>query len=160
MASPIPEISLSLSGLAATRRLGAAIARTLRAGDAVLLSGDLGAGKTTLARAILDALGVREPVPSPTFTLVQTYETAGLIVRHYDLYRIEDEAELDELGLDDALAEGAVLIEWPEHAPSRMPSGALTVALDAAGETARIARISGPRRFMDALAALVEVVRG
>jgi len=147
------EISLNLPDPAATRRLGAAIARGLSAGDAGLLEGDLGAGKTTLARAILEGLGVRETVPSPTFTLVQTYETPGLAVRHYDLYRIETEDELDELGLEDALAEGAVLIEWPERAPARMPQGALTIALSLAGGTARKAKISGPKRFLDALGA-------
>src|SRR5689334_508178 len=94
------QITESLADMAATGRLGARIAGGLQRGDAVALEGDLGAGKTTLARAILEALGVTENVPSPTFTLVQTYETPRFPVRHFDLYRVESETELDELGFD------------------------------------------------------------
>src|SRR5258707_12948745 len=94
-----------------TEALGAWIARGLVRGCAVALEGDLGAGKTTLARAILRSLGVTEDVPSPTFTLVQYYETPKLPVRHYDLYRIEKPEEVDELGLDEALDDGAAPIE-------------------------------------------------
>ena len=102
--------------MAATEALGARIAAGLGNGDTVALKGDLGAGKTTLARAILRALGVTESVPSPTFTLVQSYETPRLTLRHYDLYRIRNPREIDELGLEEALEDGAVLIEWPENA--------------------------------------------
>src|SRR5579864_5863556 len=108
--------TIMLSDLAATTALGEDIAAALVRGAAVALEGDLGAGKTTLARAILRALGVCETVPSPTFTLVQTYETERFPVRHYDFYRIESEREIEELALDDALAEGVALIEWPERA--------------------------------------------
>lgn len=140
---------MTLADMAATGRLGARIAEELGVGDAVLLKGDLGAGKTTLARAILQALGVEEIVPSPTFTLVQTYETKRLVVWHYDLYRIEDVEELDELGLDEALAEGAALIEWPERGANRMPDDALVVELTITGENARTAALSGPPRWND-----------
>jgi tRNA threonylcarbamoyl adenosine modification protein YjeE len=136
---------LRLAGAAATEALGARIAAGLARGDAVALEGDLGAGKTTLARAILRALGVGDAVPSPTFTLVQCYETAKFEVRHYDLYRIERPQELEELGLEDALEEGAALIEWPERAP--MPADALHVKLAIADGDARIAEISGPARW-------------
>lgn len=138
------EQRLVLGDLAATEALGARIAASLAVGDVVALEGDLGSGKTTLARAILHALGVEEAVPSPTFTLVQSYDTPRLAVRHYDLYRVDDVADLEELGLDQALDEGAALIEWPERAGSRLPAEALHVALsfDAAG---RRARITGPR---------------
>ncbi|HEX4532755.1 MAG TPA: tRNA (adenosine(37)-N6)-threonylcarbamoyltransferase complex ATPase subunit type 1 TsaE, partial [Rhizomicrobium sp.] len=106
------------------------------------------AGKTTLARAILQSLGVSEAIPSPTFTLVQSYETAGLRVRHYDLYRLEDAAEMDELGLDEALDEGAVLIEWPERAGGRLPDDALMLKLRIEGQGRR-ADISGPPRWIE-----------
>lgn len=141
--------SFALVDLAATDALGARIAASLRIGDVVALNGDLGSGKTTLARAILRALGVSETVPSPTFTLVQAYETARLAVRHYDLYRVDDVSDMDELGLDEALEEGAALIEWPEHAGARLPQDSLHVALtlDARG---RSARISGPVRWAKA----------
>src|SRR6185295_12644825 len=122
------------------------IAGALRPGDAVALKGDLGTGKTTLARAILRALGVRENVPSPTFTLVQSYDTAQLCVRHFDLYRIEKPSEMDELGLDEALDEGAALIEWPERAGARLPHDALHVALTL-NQTGRMARLGGSLRW-------------
>ena len=142
--------TVALPDLAATRALGARIAAGLIIGDAVALEGDLGAGKTTLARAILEALGVHEDVPSPTFTLVQYYETPKLPVRHYDLYRIENAAEVEELGLDEALDEGAALIEWPERAPAWLPENRLHVALSL-NNGARRARVSGPARWAAAL---------
>ncbi len=111
---PLPDLD-------ATGRLGVRIARHLRVGDLVALSGELGAGKTTLARAILTGLGVAEHVPSPTFTLVQTYRTASLTVSHYDLYRLKNAREMDELGLEEALEQGAALVEWPERAGARLP---------------------------------------
>ena len=139
---------------AATHALGARIAKGLRAGDAVALSGELGAGKTTLARGILRALGVEERVPSPTFTLVQAYETPQLSVSHFDLYRVEDVSELSEIGLEHALDEGAALIEWPEHGlPGRLAQDALTIALDTIGPTARRARIAGPSRWQGVFSA-------
>jgi tRNA threonylcarbamoyladenosine biosynthesis protein TsaE len=139
---------LTLKDEAATAELGARIARALAPGDVVALSGELGAGKTALARAILRARGVAGHVPSPTFTLVQAYETPGLTVHHFDLYRIEDEQELRELGLEDAAQEGAVLVEWPERGmPRHLLADALSIALTATGETTREARIMGPARF-------------
>lgn len=138
-------MTVALPDLAATAVLGAAIAGRLAPGDAVLLKGDLGSGKTTLARAILAALGVTENVPSPTFTLVQAYETPRLMVSHYDLYRLKRDSELEELGLEDALDQGAALIEWPERAESRLPPGALIAQLDADQE--RRAVLEGPPRW-------------
>jgi len=136
-----------LAGLPGTQALGARIATGLRVGDAVALEGDLGAGKTTLARAILEGLGVTEDVPSPTFTLVQQYETPKLAVRHYDFYRIEEPSELIELGLDEALDEGAVLIEWPEKAPNVLPPDALHIKLTITDDRSRNAHIEGPSRW-------------
>lgn len=145
------ERTLTLSGLEATQALGARIAASLKVGDAVALQGDLGAGKTTLARAILRALGVTEEVPSPTFTLVQYYETPKLNVRHYDLYRIERPAEVEELGLEEALDDGAALIEWPERALAWLPADRLHVSLSLK-DGARRAQVSGPPRWQSSMA--------
>jgi len=150
---------IPLPDLTATARLGARIAAGLAKGCGVALEGDLGAGKTTLARAILQALGVRENVPSPTFTLVQEYETKTLAVRHYDLYRIEDAGELEELGLDEALDDGAVLIEWPERAGNRLPEMSLHVRLGLEGETQRRAALSGDARWRKFLPEAAQDVR-
>ena len=145
-----------LHGPGETEALGARIAAGLRLGTAVALEGDLGAGKTVLARAILRALGVEEDVPSPTFTLVQSYETPTLAVRHYDLYRIENASEMEELGLEEALDQGAALIEWPERAPSYIPEDALHVRLEIDGENSRRATMRGPRRWADILSGQVK----
>ncbi len=133
---------VALPDLAATAALGARIAAALRPGDAVALSGDLGAGKTTLARAILRAMGVDENVPSPTFTLVQSYRTERMTVSHYDLYRLKHASEMAELGLDEALEDGAALLEWPERAEAYLPADSLLVTLEDAG--GRRARLEGP----------------
>ena len=132
----------ALPDLAATAALGARIAAVLQVGDLVALGGDLGAGKTTLARAILAALGLSENVPSPTFTLVQSYDTPRLRVSHYDLYRLKSETEMQELGLDEALEDGAALVEWPERA--HLPEG-LTVRLSADSDNRRAVLEGGPR---------------
>jgi tRNA threonylcarbamoyladenosine biosynthesis protein TsaE len=100
----------------ATERLGGALAAQLRAGDAVALFGTLGAGKTTLARGVLRGLGFGGDVASPTFPIVQVYDTAPPLW-HVDLYRIDHDDELAELGLDDARHDAALLIEWPERLP-------------------------------------------
>jgi tRNA threonylcarbamoyl adenosine modification protein YjeE len=127
----------------ATARLGEDIAMALRPGDVLALSGDLGAGKTTLARALIRAMA-DEPaldVPSPTFTLVQSYETR-VPLHHFDLYRLGSPFELDELGLDEMLATGAALIEWPDRASDRLPAGTVVLELTHEGE-GRLARIAG-----------------
>jgi|SRR6185437_3566319 len=131
-----------LPDLAATDALAARIAAGLRPGNCVALKGDLGAGKTTLARAILRRLGVAEHVPSPTFTLVQSYETAAGPVFHFDLYRVEDAHELEELGFDEALDNGIALVEWPERAENRLPT-TLKVMLELHPERGRSAAIFG-----------------
>jgi tRNA threonylcarbamoyladenosine biosynthesis protein TsaE len=148
------ESVVTLEDEAATAALGARIASALQPGDAVLISGELGAGKTTLVRGILHALGVEGHVPSPTFTLVQTYETKDLPVAHYDLYRIESRREIAELGLEDSLNAGAALIEWPERGvPERLAVDALYIALIPTGEKSREARMGGPSRWQAALRA-------
>ncbi len=117
-----PVLSFTALDEAGLTRLAQRIAFVARRGDLILLQGDLGAGKTTFARAMLRAFGHPDDaeVPSPTFTLVQTYEAPRMDVAHYDLYRLGDAAELDELGLEDALEAGIALVEWPERGGSRM----------------------------------------
>ena len=138
---------LPLPDLAATRRFGAAIAAHLRAGDVVALSGGLGAGKTTLARAIIAALGHTGEVPSPSFAIIETYDPPALRLPlvHADFYRIDDPAELAELGLDHYRDGAALLAEWPEHAGGFAQEPAcLSIRLETA-ETGRIAIVEpGP----------------
>lgn len=128
---------------AATARLGEDLAMALRPGDVLALSGDLGAGKSTLARALIRALADDEnlDVPSPTFTLVQSYD-ARFPVHHFDLYRLASAYELDELGFDEALTTGAALLEWPDRAGDRLPPTTILVELDHRDE-GRLARLSG-----------------
>lgn len=117
-------------------RLAEELAFVLRPGDTIALHGDLGAGKTTFARAVIRAV-LGEPlaeVPSPTFTLVQSYETPRMAIAHCDLYRLADATELDELGIEDALTRGAVLIEWPERAGGRLPTERLNIMLSESGQ--------------------------
>jgi len=129
MAERSDDGSLELAGLAATAGAAARLARALRPGDAVLLSGGLGAGKTAFARGILRALGVAGEVPSPSFNLVLTYETAAGPLWHVDLYRVADAGELVELGLEDALAEAICLIEWPDRLGGLVPPERLELEL-------------------------------
>ena len=114
--------------------LASRLAPILKAGDVIALSGPLGTGKTTFARALLSRLGGGEDeVPSPTFALMQRYETDRLVMTHCDFYRLEP-GDLGELGLDDALAEGAALIEWPERAETWLPADRLDIAIDETAE--------------------------
>ncbi|MDQ2879393.1 MAG: tRNA (adenosine(37)-N6)-threonylcarbamoyltransferase complex ATPase subunit type 1 TsaE [Pseudomonadota bacterium] len=109
---------MRLTDVAATEALGAALATVVRVGDVVTLSGPLGAGKTSLARGLLGALGLAGDAPSPTFAIVQPYAPpeTRFPVLHVDLYRIERAAEIEELGLDDARRDALLVIEWPERA--------------------------------------------
>jgi len=136
--------SIVLADEAATAALAAALARQARPGDVVTLAGPLGAGKTSFARAFIAALGVKDEVPSPTFTLVQTYEAAIGTVWHFDLYRLTSPDEAYEIGLDEALDDGAAVIEWPERLAGRLPADRLDVdiALSHEGE-AREVRLAG-----------------
>ncbi len=130
---------------AATEALARHVAPLLRRGDVVALVGELGAGKTTFARALLGVLGVHELVPSPTFTLVQRYVTSAFPVCHVDLYRLKSPEELDELGLEEALSEGALLVEWPERAGDRLPCPRMELRFLLSPTGVRTAtRIEGP----------------
>lgn len=146
----MPTFSLPLADEAATERLGAALAARLRPRDVVALEGGLGAGKTTLARAILRA-AAGDPaliVPSPTFTLVEVYETPGVAWWHFDLYRLEQPEQVFELGWEEARADGVALVEWAERLGPLLPRNRLTVHLAIAGE-GRHAILEGEARFGD-----------
>jgi tRNA threonylcarbamoyladenosine biosynthesis protein TsaE len=153
-----------LSDEAATAALAVLLADRLQAGDAILLDGALGVGKTSFARALIRHLSGNETeVPSPSFNLVLTYDIPpdrlnGGTLWHFDLYRVSHPRELDELGLDDALRDGVTLIEWPDRLGSHAPANALTVSFslmtDAAGP--RLAELQGSAAWTARLSELPE----
>jgi tRNA threonylcarbamoyladenosine biosynthesis protein TsaE len=153
------EIDLLLPDPAATERLAAIIAMQARPGDAILLSGDLGAGKTHFARAFINALTVQsEEVPSPTFTLVQTYEAAvqgqPVEIWHFDLYRLKSPDETLELGIEEAFAAAITLVEWPDRLGWLQPREHLELRLAIAGEGARKAMLRPTPAWRDRAAAI------
>ncbi len=144
---------VALADAAATEALGAALARSLGAG-VIYLRGELGAGKTTLARGLLRQRGVTGPVRSPTYTLMEPYQTAGGPVFHLDLYRLADPEELHFLGIDEIAGAGALaLIEWPERGGDLLPAPDVTIELthDGGARQARLA--AGSERGREALRA-------
>ena len=152
------DVSIFLADEAATDAFGEDLALTVKAGDCLALSGDLGAGKTALSRALIRALandGTIE-VPSPTFTLVQTYELR-LAVSHFDLYRLGDESELAELGLDEALEKGVALIEWPEKAGDSLPKQSVRIAITHEGAGRRLTVSTDNQRFLDRLKRVIAI---
>ncbi len=142
---------MKLPDLAAMEDFGARIAACLRPGDVVALSGGLGTGKTTLARAILRSLGHDGEVPSPTFTIIESYDHLDPPVAHADFYRLEDPAEVEQLGLDD-YRDGAVLIaEWPDHAGGfAHEPGCLQITLEIAQE-GRLAVVTPGKDWLERL---------
>lgn len=138
--------TLTLKSAEDTAALGAAVARALldRAGAVLYLQGPLGAGKTTLARGLLRALGVQGAIRSPTYTLLEPYDIGGRTLVHLDLYRLNDERELEPLGLRDYPPERCWwLVEWPERGGARLPPADLVVTLAHDGATRRAA-LAGP----------------
>jgi len=128
---------INLPDLAAMQAFGSSVAERLKPGDVVALSGGLGAGKTTLARAIIAALGYRAEVPSPTFSIVEVYDPPAvrLPLVHADFYRLKDPAEAEEIGLDDYRQGAALIAEWPGHAGGfAHEAGCLSILLESAGE--------------------------
>ncbi|MEP3051194.1 MAG: tRNA (adenosine(37)-N6)-threonylcarbamoyltransferase complex ATPase subunit type 1 TsaE [Erythrobacter sp.] len=139
--------NVALPDLLAVERFGAKIAEKLKSGDVVSLSGELGAGKTTLARAIIAALGYDHEVPSPTFTIIETYDAPPLRIPvvHADFYRLESPDELQELGLEDYRDGAALIAEWPQHAGGFDHEAAcLSITLKSADEGRAAIVESGP----------------
>ncbi|MGN1059743.1 MAG: tRNA (adenosine(37)-N6)-threonylcarbamoyltransferase complex ATPase subunit type 1 TsaE [Clostridia bacterium] len=121
-----------------TRQVAAALAGQLRPGQVLCLRGELGVGKTVFAQGLCAALGIREPVSSPTFTLVNEYEGTDFSVYHFDLYRIEEPEELYEIGFEEMVSGRAVvLMEWPERAGALLPAGRTEILLEREGEDGR-----------------------
>ena len=148
--------SIDLADESATHAFGAALAAVAEPGDAILLDGDLGAGKTVFARGFVQAaVGDDIEVPSPTFTLAQIYPRDGLEVWHFDLYRLERAEEAWELGVEEAFAEGLSLIEWPERLGPLLPAERLDIRFEqGAAPGTRRARLNGHGRWAARLAEL------
>lgn len=145
MTATHPDPTIFLADEDATAALGEGLARLLQAGDTLLLEGPIGAGKSHLARAFIRArLGRMEDVPSPSFTLVQTYDADGVEIWHADLYRLSHPDEVLELGLEDAFATAICLVEWPDRLGSHLPSNALRLRLSGMAD-GRTAQLSGGR---------------
>ncbi|AVO38769.1 tRNA (adenosine(37)-N6)-threonylcarbamoyltransferase complex ATPase subunit type 1 TsaE [Pukyongiella litopenaei] len=144
MTTTAPGLTLALGSPDDTTRFAHALGGVLAAGDTVLLDGPVGAGKSFLARALIRSLQeIPEDVPSPTFTLVQTYHTRAGEIWHADLYRLGGPDEIDELGLSEAFDTAICLIEWPDRLGPLVPDNALTLRLDpdSGDEDARHARL-------------------
>ena len=143
----------------ATSALARQLAPTLSAGDVLLLAGQIGAGKTHFARALIQHLltksGLAEDVPSPTFTLVQTYQAGPLSLWHADLYRLTHPDEILELGLDDAMAESVCLIEWPDRMGHLLPKQALHLQFTATDQDQRLLMATGAQPRWSAQLSLI-----
>jgi tRNA threonylcarbamoyladenosine biosynthesis protein TsaE len=142
---------IRLSDAAASEALGARLAALARPGDVIALSGQLGAGKTSIARGLLAALGLEGEAPSPSFAIVQPYAPPEVRfpVLHVDLYRIDDPAEADELGLDDARYDSLLLVEWPERLPASAWLDALWLTLTIEPDGARSLTAQVPSAWRD-----------
>jgi len=128
---------------AASHALGVRLAQVVRPGDVITLAGPLGAGKTSIARGLLEALGVEGEAPSPSFAIVQPYDPpeVRLPVLHVDLYRLEDSRELVELGLDEMRADSLLIVEWPERGGDWSNALALNLTIEPDGARALTARV-------------------
>jgi len=136
------EESLEVAGEPAMQALGRRLAASLPSRVVVMLSGDLGAGKSVLARAMLHAFGHAGHVPSPTYAIVESYALAGRRVAHLDLYRLVDPGELHDIGFDDIVAtHDTLLIEWPERGAGLLPAADVEIEIEPAGDDARRVRI-------------------
>ncbi len=131
---------IDLRDAAATEDFGRRLARVVQPGDVITLQGDLGAGKTSLARGLLAGLGLLGEAPSPSFAIVQPYAPpeVRIPVLHVDLYRIDDPGEIEELGLDEARGASVLIVEWPERAGAGYWTDALVIRIDPAGNGRRL----------------------
>lgn len=154
------DFSVYLADDAATAAFGEDLALTVKPGDCLALSGDLGAGKTALSRALIRALANDDDleVPSPTFTLVQSYELRTP-VSHFDLYRLADESELVELGLEESLEKGVALIEWPDRAGDSLPKQSVQISIIHENDGRRLTLSTGNQRFADRLKRVMAIRR-
>ncbi len=132
------EMLINTNSAAETRAFGERLASRLKAGDVVVLEGELGAGKSELARGIARGLGITDTVTSPSFTILNVYENGRCPLYHFDWYRLESEEELYELGMDEYLGgDGIAVVEWAERCPDAVPENALRITLEATGEENR-----------------------
>jgi len=139
-----PQKTILLATPDDTLALGARLAAVLKVGDVIALTGELGAGKTTVSRGLIQAISGDIEVPSPTYTLLQTYLADGFDVYHFDFYRLEKPEDSLELGLDDALDYGASLMEWPERLGRYLPEDNLSVNITFRGEGRLATLTAGP----------------
>lgn len=139
-------VTFSVKNEAEMLMLGARLGRVLRAGDTVTLVGELGAGKTTLARGLVQAVLPDEVVPSPTYTLVQAYDLPKFTLLHCDLYRLEHPDEAYEIGLMDAMGEDVCLLEWPDRLGTLLPENVMTVEIGFEGEGRRVTLVGWDNR--------------
>ena len=148
MAAAQPTHEVTVDGL---KRLAQLLAVLVRSGDTIALRGDLGAGKTTFARALLRALGVGERVKSPTYSLIESYRADRMDIHHLDLYRIADAGELEWLGLPELSGDGSLfIVEWPERGAGALPEADLRLSL-AHADTVRDLRVETPTRAGEAM---------
>lgn len=147
------QTEFSVATLRATEAIASVLGYALKAGDCILLEGPVGAGKTAFARALINSqLEISEHIPSPTFTIVQTYETPRFEIWHCDLYRLSSTAELIELGLEEAISSTVTIIEWPDRLGDLTPKEALRLSISPLeAQEARNIRVSGPERLVSSL---------
>jgi tRNA threonylcarbamoyladenosine biosynthesis protein TsaE len=141
------EMLTVTNSAAETRALGERLASGLQPGDTVILEGELGTGKSELARGIARGLGVTETVTSPSFTILNVYESGRCPLYHFDWYRLESEEELYELGMDEYLGgDGIAVVEWAERCPDAVPEDCIRIRLEATGEETRQITVNDGRR--------------
>ena len=141
--SCVGEMLTTTNSATETRALGEQLARRLQPGDTVILEGELGAGKSELARGIARGLDVTETVTSPSFTILNVYESGRCPLYHFDWYRLESEEELYELGMEEYLGgDGVAVVEWAERCPDAVPEKCIRIRLEVTGEETRRIEIS------------------